>query len=198
MEQHSRQSFFIIFLLIVSVFLSSALFLSRQTDTEDMTETPSADDQAEDAEASTDDVSSTSQQTQSDSVGDTPSEPAQQAQSTIPPTPAPTAPVPTQSNTSDADYIRVVTYTNSGFVPPVIEVEAGQSITFISSSNIPMRITSSDHPTATDQFYPEFSMNRSLGTGGSWTFQFTKVGVWGYKNLNRDADLGAVSVVPQQ
>ena len=92
----------------------------------------------------------------------------------------------------------VVTYTDSGFVPPVVEVKQGEGVTFINSSSKPMWVTSEYHPTAQAQYYPEFNQSKSVGSGGTFTFSFTKVGVWGYKNLNYPSHLGAVSVVAQK
>ena len=105
-------------------------------------------------------------------------------------TPAPVTNVPNST-------MAVVTYTDSGFVPPVIEVRQGEGVTFINSSSKPMWVTSEYHPTAKAQYYPEFNQSKSVGPGGTFTFSFTKVGVWGYKNLNYPSHLGAVSVIAQ-
>lgn len=90
-----------------------------------------------------------------------------------------------------------VTYTDSGFVPPVLEVVAGNSVHFVNKSSKPMWVTSEFHPTAGDQRYPEFNQGKSISTGGEYVFLFTKVGVWGYKNLNEVGHLGAISVISQ-
>lgn len=90
-----------------------------------------------------------------------------------------------------------VTYTDSGFSPAVLEVVAGNSVHFVNKSNKPMWVTSEFHPTAVDQRYPEFNQGKSISTGGEYIFLFTKVGVWGYKNLNSGDHLGAISVIAQ-
>lgn len=91
----------------------------------------------------------------------------------------------------------IVTYTDSGFIPPVVEVVAGNSVTFINSSTKPMWVTSENHPTAKGQVYPGFAQGKSVSKGGTYTFNFTQVGVWGYKNLNLEQHLGAISVITQ-
>ena len=91
----------------------------------------------------------------------------------------------------------VVTYTDSGFLPPVVEVTAGDSVTFVNLSSKPMWVTSEDHPTAKAQIYRGFDQGKSVPTGETYIFDFTKVGVWGYKNLNLESHLGAISVVEQ-
>lgn len=97
----------------------------------------------------------------------------------------------------DNKTVVLVTYTDSGYIPPVVEVRAGGSVTFINSSSKPMWVTSENHPTAKAQYYPAFDQGRSVAIGGTYTFQFTRIGVWGYKNLNEETHLGAVSVIKQ-
>lgn len=108
-----------------------------------------------------------------------------------------TPPAPTPTPIVPENTMVVVTYTNSGFIPPIVEVEQGKSVTFVNSSSKPMWVTSAYHPTATKQLYPEFDQGRSVPSGGTYTFLFTKIGVWGYKNLNFEDHLGAISVVAQ-
>ena len=91
----------------------------------------------------------------------------------------------------------IVTYTDSGFIPPVVEVRAGGNVTFINSSSKPMWVTSENHPTAKGQIYRGFDQGKSVAKGETYTFNFTQVGVWGYKNLNLDKHLGAISVIAQ-
>ena len=91
----------------------------------------------------------------------------------------------------------IVTYTDEGFVPPVIEVRAGEQVHFINRSSKGLWVTADLHPTATEQRYPEFDLGKTIPNGGTYTFVFTKVGVWGYKNLNDERHLGTVSVIKQ-
>jgi len=95
--------------------------------------------------------------------------------------PKTSAPVPTPEKVT-------VTYTNSGFSPTLIEVDAGETITFINESNHSMWIASSVHPTHT--IYPAtggcvgslFDACESFGQGESWSFTFDIVGSWKYHN----------------
>ena len=89
-----------------------------------------------------------------------------------------------------------VSYTSAGFNPFLIEVNAGDTVRFVNNTEQTMWVTSHAHPTA-DQHYPEFGMQKSVGPGGVYEFQFTLVGSWGYKNLNNEKHLGAVVVFPQ-
>ena len=116
---------------------------------------------------------------------------------TPPPTVTPPSTIDTQAPIDIDPGVVVVTYTDSGFIPPVVEVTAGGSVTFINSSTKPLWVTSEDHPTAKAQVYRGFDQGKSMSSGGTYTFSFTQVGVWGYKNLNLEKHLGAVSVIPQ-
>lgn len=109
-----------------------------------------------------------------------------------------TSPAPSTSQFSVESGVTIVTYTDDGFIPPVVEVEAGKIVRFVNASSKPMWVTSFDHPTATEQYYPEFDEGKSASPGETYTFLFSKVGVWGYKNLNNDEHLGAVSVLKQK
>ena len=114
----------------------------------------------------------------------------------IPPAPEPIkAPAPTPSILEPG--MMIVTYTDSGFIPPVINVNAGDSVTFINSSSKPLWITGGENLVEDAEFYRGFDQGKSMSTGGTYVFSFTKVGVWGYKNLNQESHLGAISVIPQ-
>lgn len=114
-------------------------------------------------------------------------------------TPAPYAtPAPTQARSSSEEGAIIVTYTDDGFIPSVVEVEAGKVVRFVNASSKPMWVTSFDHPTATEQYYREFDQGKSAFPGETYIFLFTRVGVWGYKNFNFEKHLGAVSVLEQE
>ena len=114
-------------------------------------------------------------------------------------TPVPSVtPAPTQTQSSSGEGAIIVTYTDDGFIPSVVEVEAGNIVRFVNASSKPMWVTSFDHPTATEQYYREFDQGKSAFPGETYTFLFTKVGVWGYKNFNFEKHLGAVSVLKQE
>jgi plastocyanin len=99
---------------------------------------------------------------------------------------------------SPVGKIRRVTYTNTGFTPFLTEITAGESIEFVNNSSAGLWVTTNSHPTAGDQGYGAFDTGRTLRQGEAFVFTFTKVGTWGYKNLNKNEDIGAVVVVPQR
>lgn len=91
-----------------------------------------------------------------------------------------------------------VTYTDSGFSPYILEVNAGDTVDFVNRSSGTLWVTSHGHPTAPDQNYPEFDSGKSIPPGGTYSFMFTLPGTWGYKNLNNEKHLGAIVVNPQK
>ena len=100
--------------------------------------------------------------------------------------------------TAERPGVKRVTYTDAGFSPFLVELTAGEEIEFVNKSSGGLWVTTKQHPTAGDQAYEAFDTGRTLKRGETFTFSFTKVGTWGYKNLNNDAHLGAVVVTPQQ
>ena len=98
----------------------------------------------------------------------------------------------------DEEGVTTVAYTEAGFSPFIVEIEAGETVRFVNQSDRALRVTSQNHPTATDQNYPEFDSVKSLSNGEEYVFTFTREGVWGYKDLNNEQYLGAVVVVPQE
>jgi len=108
-----------------------------------------------------------------------------------------TTPASTQPQSSFETGVVIVTYTDDGFIPSIVEVEAGNIVRFVNAASKPMWVTSTYHPTAIDQYYPEFDEGKSAFPGETYIFLFSKVGVWGYKNLNNEKHLGAVSVLKQ-
>jgi len=98
----------------------------------------------------------------------------------------------------DTTGTTVVTYSDKGFSPFIVEIEAGESIKFVNESNDALWLTANGHPTAADQFYPEFDSGKSLKRDESYSFVFNNKGVWGYKNLNNEEHLGTIVVTPQR
>ena len=109
-----------------------------------------------------------------------------------------TSTAPSTSPFSIASGVTIVTSTDDRFLPPCAEVEAVKIVRFGKDSSKPMWVTSFDHTTATEHYYPEFDEGKSASPGETYTFLFSKVAVWGYKNLNNDEHLGAVSVLKQK
>lgn len=92
----------------------------------------------------------------------------------VSPTETPSANL-TQNNT-----VTTVRFTGNGFDPDIVTVQNGDSVTWINDSDQQMWIASNPHPTHTD--YPAFDELQSVGRNESYTFKFTKSGVWGYHN----------------
>lgn len=73
-----------------------------------------------------------------------------------------------------------VNYTDKGFIPPLIEIQKGQTVQFVNQSAGGMWIGSGPHPTHTE--YPEFDAKKNFPNGGIYEFTFNKVGSWSYHN----------------
>lgn len=77
-----------------------------------------------------------------------------------------------------------VVYTENGFSPSTLNVNVGDSVTFVNQSSRGMWVASNPHPTHTD--LPGFDAMKSIPQGSSYTYIFQKTGNWGYHNhLNR-------------
>lgn len=99
----------------------------------------------------------------------------------------------TESTTKRA----TVNYTSAGFSPFLLEITAGNTVDFVNNSNGTLWVTAQLHPTARDQHYPEFDAGKSIAPGKTFSFVFTRIGSWGYKNLNNEKHLGTIVVIPQ-
>lgn len=86
----------------------------------------------------------------------------------------------------------VITYTDSGFLPSVVNVRKNGTVIFKNESGKPMLIASAPHPTHTD--YPEMSAKDIVNKGGSYSFTFTKAGKWGFHNHLSPNETGTVVV----
>jgi plastocyanin len=82
-------------------------------------------------------------------------------------------------------------YTEKGFDPFTLEIKKGQPVRFINLSSRAMRISGEIRGV---ENYKGLEQMVSLGRGGFYDFAFTQKGVWGYKNLNNEADRGVVVV----
>ena len=86
----------------------------------------------------------------------------------------------------------VVTYTNNGFSPRIIEVRKGESVTWINESSRNMWVASAIHPThkaydgtslrehCNDAGATPFDACESIPSGAEWSFNFDQLGEWGY------------------
>jgi plastocyanin len=124
------------------------------------------------------------------------------------PTPTPSMQVPKEGGTLEGDLhfsgendaidkspeVVEVDITSSGFSPSSITVHAGDYVQFVNKDSAPHWPASNPHPTHTD--LPGFDAKKALATGGTYRFQFVKVGTWGYHDHMNPATHGQVVVQP--
>lgn len=85
-----------------------------------------------------------------------------------------------------------ISYTDDGFEPENVTIEAGASVIFVNNSSRSMWVASDDHPTHTDM--PEFDEKQGIEPGKSYEFTFDEVGEWGYHDHLRSSEGGVVTV----
>ena len=93
-----------------------------------------------------------------------------------------------QDDETDGQTVQV-SYTDNGFEPAEITINAGDTVVWTNNSNRAMHVASDDHPVHTD--YPGFDQ---LSAGQSYSFTFTEVGTWGYHNHENHTDTGLITV----
>jgi plastocyanin len=99
---------------------------------------------------------------------------------------------PTNAISGSAEGANAVNYTANGFEPNSITIKAGQSVTWTNKDSDEVWVASNPHPTHTD--YPGFDELKSMATGQTYSFTFTKVGQWGYHNHLNPSQHGTVVV----
>jgi len=104
-----------------------------------------------------------------------------------PPTPAPSGQLPSaQEKETFNIYIQ-----NFAFDPPSLTVKAGTTVTWTNQGSAPHQIASDPHPTHTD--LPGLQ-SAVLSTSQSYSFTFTKKGIWGYHCHLHPAMTGTIIV----
>lgn len=98
-----------------------------------------------------------------------------------------TSTTPTASSSSNA-----VNFTANGFEPHSITIKVGQTVMWTNKSSDDLWVASNPHPTHTD--YPGFDELKSMPTGQTYSFTFTKVGNWGYHDHLNPSQQGKVVV----
>lgn len=103
---------------------------------------------------------------------------------------------PSSSNTNAAANVNAstgvaVSITSSGSSPSTVTVKAGTVVTWTNSSGGDIRVASDPHPTHTD--LPGLDSS-TLANGDSYSFTFTKVGIWGYHDHLDPTVKGSVTV----
>jgi plastocyanin len=115
--------------------------------------------------------------------------------------PSPT-PVQTPPTTDQNGAKNVVTFDGTGFVPSVLTVQKGETVTFKNGSTQDMRVASNPHPIHNG--YPTtggcvgstFDSCAMIPAGGSWSFTFDFVGSWGYHDHLNPSITATIVVQP--
>lgn len=101
-----------------------------------------------------------------------------------------------------------VTYSDSGFSPTNVALNAGDTVTFVNNSASEMWVAVDEHPThtefdgtATSQHCADgvntngsFDQCGRVGNGASWSYTFTKTGSFDYHNHARASHGGMIVV----
>lgn len=90
---------------------------------------------------------------------------------------------------TEAEATNEVSYTDSGFEPATITVDAGTEVTWTNDSGSDMWVASDPHPVHTD--FGEFDQKQS---GDSYSFTFDEAGTYEYHNHQNSGDTGTVIV----
>ncbi len=116
-------------------------------------------------------------------------------------------PVPSPGPTTQGYYTEpitgaasVIVYTDQGFTPESLSVNAGTVVTFVNNSSRPFWVASDPHPA-----HNGYSISSSCGgsafdtcapipAGSSWALKFDKIGNWPYHDHLRTGLRGAVIV----
>jgi plastocyanin len=84
-----------------------------------------------------------------------------------------------------------VKYGDSGFLPVVITVKSGSSVTFTNTSASKSMWVYSDPKKSG---LTGFDETKGVGTGGTYTYTFKSIGTWKYFNHLNTGDIGTVIV----
>lgn len=78
------------------------------------------------------------------------------------------------------------------FIPNVLTIKQGDTVTFVNKSTEDMWPASADHPTHTK--YPEFDAKKPIRPGDVYQFKFEKVGAWGMHDHINPSATGMITV----
>lgn len=87
----------------------------------------------------------------------------------------------------------VIVLTDDGFVPDVVTIEKGGTVTFTTTRKRSFWPASDTHPS--HGLYSEFDPLRPVEPGEKWTLVFDKVGSWGFHDHLRSYYVGTIHVV---
>lgn len=102
--------------------------------------------------------------------------------------------VPVTEGITETEVVseNTVRYTDDGFLPSSINVEAGTAVTFVNESSGGMWVASAVHPT--HRVLPGFDQLTAVGNGGSYSYIFAEAGDWKFHNHVSPGDTGTVVV----
>ena len=89
---------------------------------------------------------------------------------------------------------KIVKMEPARFVPAVLHVRRGDTVTFVNVGNVDKWVASDPHPVHTD--YPGFDARRTILPGRSWSFRFLRPGHWGYHDHLSPWITGTIVVAP--
>ncbi len=95
-------------------------------------------------------------------------------------------------NYQSSGILHTVNLTENGFSPSEIKINAGDTIKFTTSRSKPFWPASNLHPTHT--LYPEFDPKEPIPADKSWSFKFTKEGVWRFHDHLSPFFTGTITV----
>lgn len=99
---------------------------------------------------------------------------------------------PPAENQNKSQSEELIIYSDSGFLPATLEVDAGTKVVFKNEGTGPMWVASDPHPVHSS--LAGFDALKGFSTGQSYSFTFQKAGTWGYHNHLRPSHTGKIIV----
>ena len=96
-----------------------------------------------------------------------------------------------EESSPDVQVVKV-TYDGSKFTPSIVDIKVNDWVFFENKGTADFWPASAPHPTHTN--YPEFDAKKAISPGGSFKFQFTKEGSWGFHDHLNPQAFGKVTV----
>ena len=93
------------------------------------------------------------------------------------------------SNNSESIQID---YTNGQYTPSEVTIKVGQTVTFNNKGDDLIWPASNIHPT--HEIYPDFDPQKPLNPNNSWSFTFTKPGIWKFHDHLMPQLIGEITV----
>ena len=106
--------------------------------------------------------------------------------------PAPVVKTPERATSTKPAESALITYTDRGFSPEIVEVAQDGTVTFKNESTRDLWVASNEHPE--HLMYPEFDAKKGYTPGSEYQFTFEKAGSWQYHD-HLKASLGGTVIV---